>query len=150
MGCLLDFRHAHTIKKLFMIKNSHIRKILVVLIIIVPLFADLACKKQPKCGCDGDMVFSYTEQSVYVYFDPVNTSASFTDPYDPYSSFSFCNAQEMMSTLSKYKSGNLLLLTGKVYYECNYLLNSGSNPYSASYKVYQVNVTEVKEDLYGK
>jgi hypothetical protein len=133
-----------------MMKKSLIRKIIVVLIIITPLLTDLACKKQPSCGCNKDAVFALTEESVYIYFDTTTKAATFTDPYDPYSQYSFCNPEDMMETLSHFRSGQLLLLSGKVYYECNYLLNAGSNPYYAQYKVYMVQVTEIKEDLYGK
>lgn len=127
-----------------------LRKLFVVLIILTPIFTDLACKKQPKCGCGEDAVFELVDQEVYVYFDVESKAARFTNPMDPYSSFSFCNPDEMMSTLSKYTSGSLLLLSGKVYYECNYLMNAGNNPYYAQYKVYLVEVTDVYEDLYGK
>jgi hypothetical protein len=133
-----------------MIKLSLIRKIFVVLILITPLFTDLACRKQIKCGCGEDVIFTLTKQSVYVYFNLNNKSAYFADPYDLYSSYSFCNPEDMMSTLSKFKSGDQLLLSGDVFYECNYLLNAGNNPYYAQYKVYMVQVTEVEEDLYRK
>lgn len=129
---------------------AFIRKLFVVLIIAAPVFTDLACKKQPKCGCGKDVVFEMINQSVNVYYDVANNGASFTNPIDQYSSYSFCNAKEMMSTLSKYRSGSLLLLTGKAYYECNYLMNAGNNPYYAQYKVFLVEVSDVREILYGK
>ena len=129
---------------------KYFRKLFIVLIILTPIFTDLACKKQPKCGCGEDAVFELVKESVYVYFDTVSLGATFTNPKDPYSSFSFCNPEDMMSTLSKYNTGSLLKLSGKVFYECNYILNSSSNPYYAQYKVYLVEVTDVYEDLYGK
>jgi hypothetical protein len=133
-----------------MIKLSYLRKVFVILIIITPIFTDLACKKQPKCGCGKDLLFTLTERNVYVYYDAVAKSASFTYEGDPYSTYYFCNPEDMMSTLTQFQSGQLLLLSGRVYYECNYLLNASNNPYYAQVKVYMVEVTDVKEDLYGK
>jgi hypothetical protein len=46
-------------------------------------------------------------------------------------------------------SSNYLLISGKAYYECTYLLNSG-NYYGQIPPVYQVEVTSVEEDNYGK
>jgi hypothetical protein len=127
-----------------------IRKLFVAFIIVAPLLTNFACRKQPKCGCGEDVVFELTEQSVYIYYSLSAKSASFSDPYDPFSTYSFCNPEDMMSTLSKFSSGAMLLLSGKVYYECNYLINAGNNPYYSQYKVYLVQVTDVKENLYGK
>jgi hypothetical protein len=131
-------------------QSDLITKIFVVFIIITPILTDLGCKKQPKCGCGEDMVFELIERNVIIYFNITAKSATFSDPYDPYSSYSFCNPEDMMSTLSKFRSGDMVLLSGKAYYECNYVMNAGNNPYYAQYKVYLVQVTEVKEDLYGK
>ena len=32
------------------------RKVMVAMIIILPVFSWSGCKKQPKCGCDGDVI----------------------------------------------------------------------------------------------
>jgi hypothetical protein len=133
-----------------MLKLSLIRKLFVGLIIITPLITDMACKKQPSCGCGKDVVFSFYEESVNIFFNVTTKAASFSVPYDPYSTYNFCNPEDMMETLSKFRSGQLLLLSGKAYYDCNYVLNASDNPYYAQYKVYMVEVTEIKEDLYGK
>lgn len=123
---------------------------LIVLIIIFPAITDLSCKKQPKCGCGKDVIFTLNDEAATVYFSTVTKQAYFypissTDG----STFYFCNPGEMMSTLSKYKSGDLFLVSGNAYYECTYIMNNGNNGYYLP-PVYQVKVTSLKEDLYGK
>jgi hypothetical protein len=44
-----------------------------------------------------------------------------------------------------------LILSGNLYWECTYLMNSSnSSYYSYYYKVYNIDVTELKSYLYGK
>jgi hypothetical protein len=133
-----------------MIKLKNIRKLFVIIIITIPLFTDLACKKQIKCGCGEDVIFTLKRQSVYVYFDLESKTASFYNPEDPYSSYYFCNPEEMMSTLSKFKSPVQLLVSGDTYYECSYMMNAGNDPNYAQYRVLMVQVTAAEEDLYRK
>jgi hypothetical protein len=54
-----------------------------------------------------------------------------------------------MDSLKKLNTTDLLLLSGKVYYECNYLMNSGNSGYQMP-PVYQVDVTSIRPDNYGK
>lgn len=127
-----------------------LRKILVVLIIVTPAVTDLGCKKQAKCGCDGDMLFELEREMATVYF--TESSATFTPMSNPYSTYSFCNPGEMQSKLKEYTSGDNLLISGKVYWNCNYLYSTSSYGYSYQYlyKYYDIMVTDVTTDLYGK
>jgi len=127
-----------------------IRKILLIMIITVPVLTDGGCKKQAKCGCDGDMLFELEKEMASVQF--TETSASFSPLSNPYATYSFCNPEEMYPKLQEYRSGDNLLVSGKVFWNCNYLYSAGSSGYSYQYlyKYYDIMVTDVTTDLYGK
>jgi hypothetical protein len=131
-------------------KPYTIRKLLVVLIIITPVLTDLGCRKQAKCGCGKDVIRTLIDFQSVVYFDAVTKSATFIPLINDGSRYIFCNPGEMMSTLSKFKSGDYFLVSGKVYWECTYLMNSSNYSYGYLPPTYQVQVTSVTEDLYGK
>jgi len=126
------------------------RKILIILFIAIPVFTDPGCKKQPKCGCDGDMLFELDREPAKVYFD--ENSAQFSPVNNPYATYYFCNPEEMYSSkLKDYSTGDLLLVSGYVYWNCNFLYASSNYSYSYYYyKVYDILVTDVTTDLYGK
>jgi hypothetical protein len=132
-------------------KSAIYRKLIIVLIIIVPFIADLGCKKQPKCGCGKDVIFELSDNRVLVYYSTTGGSAQFV-PADNSgssgSSYYFCNPGDYSDTLKTYPQGQLFLVSGKAYYECNYLMNSGNTGYFIP-PVYQVTVTALKEDNYG-
>jgi hypothetical protein len=129
-------------------KSSIIRNTLIVLIILTPLLADLGCKKQPKCGCGKDAIYTLTEGQANVFYNESSKSAYFTAAASTGSMYYFCNPGRWIDTLKKYPSGQLLLVSGAVYYECNYLYNSGNSGYYMP-PVYQVEVTAIKEDNYN-
>ena len=128
-----------------------IRKILVLLIIVAPVLSYSGCKKQAKCGCTGDVLFSLTGELATVYFNDTGATAQFSTLADPYSIYYFCNPTEMFPKLSKYKTGDILQVSGRAFWECNYLYQSSSSSYQTSmYKVYNIQVTDVTVDLFGK
>jgi hypothetical protein len=128
-----------------------IRKILVVLIIVAPVLSYSGCKKQAKCGCSGDVLFSLTGELATVYFSDTGANAQFSTLSDPYSIYYFCNPTEMLPKLSKYKTGDVLQVSGQAFWECNYLYQSSSSSYQTSmYKVYNIMVTDVTVNLFGK
>ena len=127
-----------------------IRKILVVLIIITPVFSYSGCRKQAKCGCGKDILFTLTNEQATVYYNEAGTSITFTRLSDPYSTFNFCNPVEMFPKFTDYKSGDILLVSGNAYWECNYLYQTSNYSYPTYYKVYMIQVTDVTIDLYGK
>lgn len=128
--------------------NRILTRILVIGLISLPLFADLGCKKQPKCGCDGDALFELDREQAKIYF--TESSATFSPMSNPFSTYYFCNPGEMYPKLSEYKSGDLILVSGRVYWECNYLYQSSNYSYQTYYKVYMIQVSDVTIDLYGK
>ncbi len=133
-----------------------IRKILVALIILLPAISYSGCKKQEKCGCDGDILFSYTKRtfdrsSINYTEDGKSAYFTITNAYG-YDRYFFCNPSEMYTKFQDLASENQLKISGDVYWDCSYLVNSGSGSsyYYNYYKVYQINVTELLSYMYGK
>jgi hypothetical protein len=131
-------------------RGNILRKILVVLIIFAPVFSYTGCRKQAKCGCGKDVLFTLTNTSAYVYFNETGTNISFQTLGDVYSTYYFCNPSEMFPNLADAKSGDILLVSGHVYWDCNYVYQSSNYSYGSYYKVYQVQVTGLTLNLYGK
>ncbi len=131
-------------------RGKIIRKILLVLIIVVPVFSYSDCKKQPKCGCGKDIIFEIVDEQVAVYFNSTGTTITFTRSSDPYSTYYFCNPVEMFPNLANNKTGDELELSGHVYWDCSYVYQSSNSTYQNPYKVYQVEVTSLTTNLYGK
>ena len=131
-------------------RGSIIRKFLVVLIFFAPVVSYTGCKKQAKCGCDGDALFTLTNNQAKVYFNDTGTNITFTLLTDPYSTYNFCNPGAMWPKFTDYKSGDVLLVSGRVFWECNYVYQSSNTSYQSYYKVYMVQVTDVTVNLYGK
>ena len=131
-------------------RTSVIRKIVVVLIIFAPLVSYQGCKKQPKCGCGKDVLYTLTKSQARVTWNPTGSSIQFSPLDNPYSTYMFCNPGEMFPSMSDYSSGDILLVSGLVYWECNYLMQQSNSSYQSYYKVYMIQVTEVTVDLYGK
>ena len=129
-----------------------IRKILVVLIIIMPVISDSACKKQAKCGCGKDVLFTLTKEPSLVYFNATGSYITFQVYGNTYDTYNFCNPGEMFPKFTTFKTGDLLLVSGLAYWDCNYLYqNSNSNSsYQSYYKVYVVQVTDVEKSPFGK
>jgi hypothetical protein len=129
--------------------RTTIRKIFVVLIILAPLVSYSGCKKQVKCGCGKDELFTLTNTLATVYWQ---TSGSITmQPLNnPYDTYHFCNPGEMFPKMTDYKSGDVLQVSGIVYWDCTYIQQQQNTQYQSYYKVYQIQVTDVTVDLYGK
>ncbi len=126
------------------------RKIIVIIIITIPAFTDPGCKKQAKCGCDGDILFELDREQVPIYYD--ENSARFSPVNNPYATYYFCNPGEMYPKLKDYDQGDLVLISGYVYWNCNYLYSTSNYSYSYSYlyKAYDIQVTDITVNLYGK
>lgn len=132
-------------------KNRIFRKLLVILVIVIPAFAGTDCKKQPKCGCDGDVLFTLTRTQAQVTFNETGSNISFSPVGNPYAIYYFCNPGEMFPRLKDSKSGDILLVSGYAYWECNFLYQASNYSYMTSpVKIYQIQVTDVVSDLYGK
>ena len=132
-------------------KGRVIKKILVVLIVLIPVFFNVDCKKQAKCGCDGDVLFALSLEPATVIFNDTGSSIYFSTLSNPYDIYFFCNPGEMFPKLVDSKSGDILLVSGNVFWDCNYLMQSSNSQYGGySQRQYQVMVTDVTTNLYGK
>jgi hypothetical protein len=69
---------------------------------------------------------------------------------NPYSTYYFCNPSEMFPKLKDAKQGDVLLLSGHVYWNCTYTYQASNSSYQSMYQVYDVQVTNLELDLYGK
>ena len=129
--------------------GNTLRKIALALIIIVPSILYSDCKKQAKCGCGKDVVSTLSRDPAYIYFTVGETIKAMVvdDPYG--STYTFCNPSEMFKNLVDAKSGDILLLSGHVYYDCNYVYQSSNSSYQMPPR-YVVQVTGLTLDLYGK
>ena len=127
----------------------YLNKILVVLLLVSPLVLDTACKKQIKCGCGNDVVRTLDKEPARIIFDVENSSAYFSLVGLTSDTYYLCNPSQFIDYLSDFTSGVVLLVSGKAYYECNYLYNSSNYPYMP-FRVFQIDVTALEEDLYGK
>jgi hypothetical protein len=127
-----------------------LRKILVIVIIITPVISYSGCKKQAKCGCGKDVLFTLTNAQAYVYFNETGTNISFQTIGDVYSTYYFCNPSEMFPKLADSKSGDILLVSGHAYWDCNYVSQASNSSYQSYYKIYNVQVTDLSSSQYGK
>ena len=133
-----------------------IRKLLVVLIILLPVVSYTGCKKQAKCGCSGDILFSITDQifdHASIIYNSTGTNAYFivSSGYY-YDTYYFCNPSEMFATYNSINSNDQVKLSGDLYWDCSYISQaSSSSSYQQSYyKVYNIKVTKIESSLYGK
>jgi hypothetical protein len=129
-----------------------IQKIFVVLIMVLPLISWSGCKKQAKCGCGKDVIstldtllLDYSD----ITFGTNGTSASFSLGNDRYI---FCNPFEMYAIYTKAEENEPFLLAGDLFWECTYLMQSGSggSSYYYYFKVYNIEVTYMVPWPYGK
>ena len=126
------------------------RRILVALVIIAPVLSYTDCRKQSKCGCGQDVLFTLSATSANIYFNDTGTIMYFQTEGDVYSTYNFCNPSEMFPKLADAKSGDILQVSGHVYWDCNFVYQSSNSAYQSVYKVYDVQVTELTLNLYGK
>jgi len=117
---------------------------------VAPVFSHSGCKKQAKCGCGKDVLYTLTNRQATVYFTDAESQITFQLYGNLYDTYIFCNPSEMFPKFTDFKSGDLLEVSGLVYWDCNYLYNNSNSSYQSYYKVYQVQVTDVVKSPYGK
>jgi hypothetical protein len=145
-------KHYFAVSKPFrtMRRNRIGATLALVFIIAAGIILTGGCKKQPKCGCDGDALDTLKSTHVYISYDEVNKTARFSPIWDSYSIYYFCNPSEWISQLTKFAQGEEILVSGPYFYECNYLMNSSNSYYYSYMRIYQVQVTNVAAYDYGK
>jgi hypothetical protein len=129
-----------------------LRKTLIIVVLFAPLFVNTDCKKQKKCGCRGDILFQYGRES-QIYVDDrssviVMQQEGYVGYYYDY--YTFCNPDEIMPQLANFKSGDVLMVVGNVYWNCNYVMQESSNPYSSYANSYDIYVTDIYMNMYGE
>jgi len=133
-----------------MTTGNIIRKILVVIVMVLPLVSYSGCKKQPKCGCGKDILQTLTDEPLdysSLIYSEGGTNAYFQIGY---STYYFCNPGEMFPTYQTLRAGDQLVISGDLFWECNYLYSASNYSYGMYYKVYQIQVTALRAYLYGK
>jgi hypothetical protein len=131
-----------------------IRKIFIVALILLPVFSFHSCKKQAKCGCGKDVLFSY-EGKLIEYSDISYTNNGATAIFTVYNGiaydyYHFCNPTEIYPTYTALSNQKQIKLSGDVYWDCTYMMNSSNSSYYSYYKIYNIQVTGLKSSLYGK
>ena len=126
-----------------------LRKVLVIIVLLASLLTNTDCKKQIKCGCGKDVVRTFYHEA-YVYFSSESPIITMQVAGDFYSSYSFCNPEEIRPKLANFKSGDVLVVSGDLYLDCNYVWQSSNYSYSSLYRSYNIHVTDIYVDLYGK
>ena len=131
-----------------------LRKLLVIVVLFAPLLVNTDCKKQKKCGCRGDILNDYDRES-HVFFDNETNviymqQVGYVGYY--FDSYTFCNPGEWKTELEeKYKTGDVLVVKGHYYWDCNFVMQqSGSYGYGYSGRSYNIYVTEMYMEMYGK
>ena len=97
-------------------KRDMLRKLLVILFFVSPLVSYPGCKKQAKCGCGKDVLFTLTNERTNVYWDTGST-ISFRTLNDPYSTYNFCNpgiSQAMNSLYRAMPTGIVVMYSNQV------------------------------------
>lgn len=120
------------------------------LLLIAGVISSAGCKKQPKCGCDGDALDTLKLAHVYISYDAENKSAQFIPLWSNYDIYYFCNPSDFMDELKTFEQGAEILVSGAYFYECNYLMNAGNGGSYSMYRIFQVQITDVAPYDYGK
>jgi hypothetical protein len=120
------------------------------LLLIAGVISSAGCKKQPKCGCDGDALDTLKLAHVYISYDAENKSAQFVPLWSNYDIYYFCNPSDFMDELKTFEQGAEILVSGAYFYECNYLMNAGNGGSYSMYRIFQIQITDVAPYDYGK
>jgi hypothetical protein len=131
-------------------RRNILGKIFMASLILVTAITSTDCKKQNKCGCGKDVLYTLTNASANVYFNETGASIYFQPLGDLYSTYYFCNPTEMFPNLADSKSGDVLQVSGDVFWDCNYAYQSSNSSYTSMYRVYNIQVTQLESQAYGK
>jgi hypothetical protein len=135
-------------------KSMLIRKIIVALIILLPAVSFNGCKKQVKCGCGKDVLFSIADEimdySSITYGSNGGTASFAIYNGMSYDYYHFCNPNEMYERYLDLKGQSQIKISGDIFWDCTYMMNSSNSYYYSYYKIYNIQVTDLKSSLYGK
>jgi len=127
-----------------------IRKFLIAGVILSAIFISTDCKKQVRCGCGKDVYVTLSNASAYIYFTADKAVISCSIIGNPYATYNFCNPTAMAAKLGDAKYGDIMLVSGSVYYDCTSVYQSSNSVYQSVVQYYQLEVDDLTLDLYGK
>lgn len=139
-----------------------IRKLLVVLIILIPVVSYTGCKKQLKCGCNGDKLYRVSHQIFdhsSITYNTTGTNAYFfvyTAGGVYYDTYYLCNPSARFADYTKVPASSQIEVSGDVFWDCSFVqsassTSSQSSYYYSYYKVYNIMVdTLAAVDPYAK
>ena len=97
-----------------------------------------ACKKEPDCGCDGEIVFKVESGVGILYF---GSGFAYIVENQFYTRYNICSVSEFKDILNELESGKEVIFSGDVKDDCF----ARYNPYIQAY--YNIKLTElVKAD----
>jgi len=97
------------------------------IVMIGLMFSSSSCKKK-TCGCDGEVVFNLTDVPGKIYYEDTKFTYFISDGV--YSYFTVCDPEKVWDEVSKYQSGERVIVTGKAMDDC---MKQMSYYYSANY-----------------
>jgi hypothetical protein len=128
-----------------------IRKSCIALIFLAAVFISTDCKKQIRCGCGKDVYKSFTSAPSYIYFNADKSVITSQVVGVSYGVYNFCNPSQMADKLADTQYGDIMLVTGKIYYDCTSVYQQSNQGYNTSLVQYfQLEVTDLELDMYGK
>jgi predicted small secreted protein len=135
------------------VKSKIIHNILVILIILLSAISYSGCKKQAKCGCGKDILFSIDtnqafQYSTIIYDGEVGKFLIYNGM--AYDTYFFCNPSEWHAVYDSLEGVDQIKIGGDVYWDCSYINSQSNSSYYSYYKIYQVQVNLLKPYLYGK
>src|SRR5665647_1905103 len=97
----------------------NIRRILangaLALLLIAGVISAAGCKKQEKCGCDGDALDSLNQAHVYISYNAETKSAQFRPLWSNYDIYYFCNPSAFMDELKTFEQNTEILVSGEYF-----------------------------------
>jgi hypothetical protein len=137
-------------KKISKMIGKTLRKIIIFLIITAPIVSYEGCKKQAKCGCGNDVQGSFIDNSFYIYYNDTYSTMYLQLVGDLYDYYYPCSPSKVISKLDGIKSGDVVQVSGSAYWNCNYTYQSSNSPYQSAQRVFDIEITDLFIDLYGK
>jgi predicted small secreted protein len=136
-------------------KSKIIHNILVILIILLSAISYSGCKKQAKCGCGKDILFSIDTTQAFLYSAikyESDGAIGYFQIYNGiyYDTYYFCNPSEWYAAYDSLVGIDQVKLGGDVYWDCSYINSQSNSSYYSYYKIYQVQINLLKPYLYGK
>lgn len=134
-----------------------LRKILVVITIIAPIFSGNSCSDD-KCGCSGDLQQS---KSITLKIDDIiftgdsgHRTGYFVDTSDQHRVvvYYLCNPNEVYSQIQEIENP-FIHIEADLYWNCQYAQRSQNYPYQYGYSMmrveYDINVKNITPEING-